>query len=505
MGATIRDPEVHGGYQKKWQIVNASFSRYDANTMKRAELFFTFILLPLDYLALVAAGFAAYASRFHPIFTSIRPVAFDLTLEAFATIIFSVAFVWLLIYALSGLYRTKRPRLWDELIQIVLANLAVMAIILGFLFFSRELFESRFILLASFVFVTLFVGVERLLVRLLQRSLLRASIGARHVAIIGKNKTADAIGKALRAQGSLGYVIIAQFESFNETARKKLLDLKRKGELDAMLLADPNVDRHVAQSLLAFTDTEQLDYFYAADLFLSATSRTEMHTYGGIPIVEVKKTPLEGWGAIYKRLFDIVIALILILITLPLQIIITVALFLEQPGRVLFSRLPNGTKVTRIGEGGRPFHYFKFRSMTKNAHAYRFDPEFVKKYGNQRAGTPLFKLKNDPRVTPVGRILRKFSLDELPEFYLVLIGRMSLVGPRPHLPEEVERYKPLDRKVLTLKPGITGMAQVSGRADLDFEEEVRLDTFYIENWSPGLDLRILLKTPLVVLGKKGAY
>lgn len=473
--------------------------------MKRAELFFTFILLPLDYLSLVAAGFAAYGSRFHPIFTSIRPVIFDLTIEKFTPIILSVAAGWLLLYALSGLYRTKRPRLWDEMMKILLANLAAMAIILGLLFFSRELFESRFIVLASLVLVMLFVCTERLLVRLLQRSLLRFGIGARHLAIIGKNKTADAISKALRARGSLGYVVIAQFEFFNETARKKLLELKRQGELDAMLLADSDVDRLVADELLAFTDTEQLGYFYAADLFLTAASRTEMHTYGGIPIVEVKKTPLEGWGAIYKRLFDIVVALILIVITLPLQIIIAAALFLEQPGRVLFSRLPDGKKVMRIGEGGRPFHYFKFRSMVKNAHAFRFDPAFVKKYGNLRNGTPLFKIKNDPRVTPIGKILRKLSLDELPEFYLVLLGRMSLVGPRPHLPEEVAHYKPLQKKVLALKPGVTGMAQVSGRADLDFDDEVRLDTLYIENWSPGMDLRILLKTPLVVLGKRGAY
>ncbi len=473
--------------------------------MKRAELFFTFVLLPLDYVALVAAGFAAYSARFYPIFTSIRPVIFDLTLQKFAPVVMSIAILWLLIYALSGLYRTKRPRLFDELVKTILANLAAMAIILGFLFFSRGLFESRFIVLASLFFVTLFVGIERLLIRLLQRSLLRAGIGARHIAIIGKNKTAESIRRALTDQPSLGYVVIAQFESFNVTAREKLLKFKQRGELDALLLADPEMGREVSQEILTFTDTEQLGYFYAADLFLAAVSHTQMHTYGGIPIVEVKKTPLDGWGAIYKRLFDIVISLILIIITLPLQLLIAVALFLEQPGRVLFSRLPNGAKVMRIGEGGRPFHYFKFRSMVKNAHAFRFDPAFVKKYGNIRNGTPLFKLKNDPRVTHVGKILRKLSLDELPEFYLVLLGRMSLVGPRPHLPEEVERYKPLQKKVLTLKPGITGMAQVSGRADLDFDDEVRLDTLYIENWSPAMDLRILLKTPLVVLGKKGAY
>ena len=137
--------------------------------------------------------------------------------------------------------------------------------------------------------------------------------------------------------------------------------------------------------------------------------------------------------------------------------------------------------------------------MIKDAHKYRFDPEFVKKYGNEREGTPLFKLKEDPRVTRVGCFIRKFSIDELPEFYLVFLGRMSLIGPRPHLPEEVAEYKPHQRRVLTIKPGITGLAQISGRADLDFEDEVRLDTYYIEHWSPWLDLTILFRTPFVVL------
>ena len=143
--------------------------------------------------------------------------------------------------------------------------------------------------------------------------------------------------------------------------------------------------------------------------------------------------------------------------------------------------------------------------MIKDAHKYRGDEEFLQKHTDMREESPLFKIERDPRVTTVGRFIRRFSLDELPEFYLVLMGRMSLVGPRPHLPEEVAEYKPEHRKVLMVKPGITGLAQISGRADLDFEEEVRLDTYYIEHWSPWMDLYILLKTPFVVLFGKGAY
>jgi lipopolysaccharide/colanic/teichoic acid biosynthesis glycosyltransferase len=158
----------------------------------------------------------------------------------------------------------------------------------------------------------------------------------------------------------------------------------------------------------------------------------------------------------------------------------------------------------RIGELGKPFRYFKFRSMIDKAHQYRFDEKFLKEHENIRAGTPMMKFKNDPRITKVGRLLRRFSIDELPELLNVFIGKMSLVGPRPHEVEEVEKYESYHRRVLSIKPGMTGMAQVAGRSDLDFNEEVRLDIWYMENWSMKLDLMILFKTPLAVLKKRKA-
>lgn len=473
--------------------------------MKRAELFFTSILVPLDFLAIVAAGFAAYSSRFHPLLTAVLPVNFNLTLNEFTPIALVGASVWILIFAAAGLYRTSRRRIWDELIHVVLACSAGVAAILGILFFSREFFDSRYIVLVGWGFAILFVCAERVLVRALQRSLLANGIGMHRVALIGKNKTADGLARAFATYRAMGFEVVAQFESFNTQTKTKLAALKAKNKLDELILIDPDLDKKTAQQILFFADTEQLTFKYAADLFSPGSTRTQMHMYVGVPVVEVKRTPLDGWGAIYKRWFDIIVSFLLILITLPIQLVIVIALFLEQPGRVLFSRLPDGKKTMRVGEGGRPFHYFKFRSMVRDAHKYRFDPEFIKKYGNMRDGSPLFKLKDDPRVTPVGKVLRKFSLDEIPEFYLVLLGRMSLVGPRPHLPEEVAKYQPWQKNVLMLKPGITGMAQVSGRADLNFDEEVQLDIYYIENWSPLLDLYILFKTPLIVFLRKGAY
>lgn len=152
-----------------------------------------------------------------------------------------------------------------------------------------------------------------------------------------------------------------------------------------------------------------------------------------------------------------------------------------------------------MGEHGRPFRYFKFRSMYHNVHSQRYT---ALAHLDTRKG-PLVKIKNDPRVTPVGRFIRTWSIDELPEFFLVFFGRMSLVGPRPHLPEEVANYEPHQRRVLAIKPGITGLAQISGRSDLSFDDEVNLDLWYIEHWSLWRDLWILFRTPMAILTHRG--
>lgn len=473
--------------------------------MKRVELLFTLLLIPFDFLALIAAGVGAFYLRYHPYFVTVRPVIFDLSIDEYISSIFPIIALWLLVFALAGLYSTRRQAISLELTRVALAASTAMAIVFAILFFSRVLFESRFIAVAAWLLAIFFICTGRLIIRALQRSLLKFGIGTHRVVIIGQTRSSRALIDFFAAKRRFGFTVVKQFSTFNEDIAQKIKILKRRGKIDEIILADANASRAMRTQLLAFTDTEQINFKYTADFFASAVGRSIIHTFAGVPVIEVQKTPLDGWGAIYKRIFDIVVSLIFIILTLPIQLVIVIALFIEQPGRVLFSHLPNGKKVMRVGQGGNLFHYFKFRSMVKDAHQLRFDPEFIEKYGNLREGTPLFKLKDDPRVTKVGRFLRKYSLDEIPEFYLVFFGRMSLVGPRPHLPEEVAQYKPEQKKVLTIKPGITGMAQISGRADLDFDEEVRLDIHYLEHWRPWQDLYILLKTPLVVLFRKGAY
>lgn len=473
--------------------------------MKRADLVFAAILVPLDYLALLAAATAAFSLRFAPFFVAYRPVTFNLSYSEYLTSVMPIAAIYILVFALSRLYSLRPYRIADEAVRVVVASSASIAVVLAIAFFSRELFDSRFIVLAAWALSILFLVSERVIIRLLQRTLRNLGIGVMRVAIIGKTKTANELLNYFTENPTLGYQPVFQTAHFGEETAKRLRGLKNDDRLDLILLANTDAERSEITAVKTFADVEHTAFFYAADLFPGSTLRPITHTFAGRPVIEVPKTPLDGWGAIYKRGFDIVISFLLILLTLPIQILVALALFIEQPGSVLFRKLPDGTKAMRVGQRGKPFVYFKFRSMVRDAHKYRFDPKFLKTHGNMREGTPLFKLENDPRVTRVGKFVRKYSLDELPEFYLVLFGRMSLVGPRPHLPEEVAQYKPGQRKVLTIKPGITGLSQISGRANLDFDDEVRLDMYYIENWSPWLDLIILLKTPLAVVFRKGAY
>ena len=460
--------------------------------MKRSELTFTLALVPIDFLSLIAAGIAAYFLRFHPYFTEIRPIIFKLTLDSFVTAIIPIAVLWILIFALSGLYSTQRKRIASELVRIALACSASMALVFALTFFSRVLFDSRFIAIAAWALTIIFVSLSRLIVRAFQKYLLKVGVGIHRVVFT----------ETFSSNKKLGYKVIDSFETFSDSTKQKIKKLNRANKIDEIILADPEASRKSTLEIIAFTDTEHLGFLYSADLFAAAVGRSVVHMYSGVPIIEVRKTPLDGWGAIYKRLFDIFASLILIIITSPIMLLTAIAIKLDSRGPILFSRLDNNKKSMRIGQNGKPFKYFKFRSMQTGTHSMRYK-ELTKQ--DTRKGTPLVKIKDDPRVTRVGSFIRKFSIDEIPEFFLVLSGKMSLVGPRPHLPEEVKKYKPEHKKVHTIKPGITGMAQISGRADLDFDEEIRLDTYYIEHWSPWFDLYILLKTPFVVIFRKGAY
>ena len=464
--------------------------------MKKSEIAISASLLPIDYLTVILAGLAAYFIRFWQPVQEIRPAIFELPFESYLSLLWVVALLWPLGFALAGLYSmrgTSRPI--DEIYKIVLGSSTAVAILMFIFFFSRNLFDSRFIIIAGWIFSTLFVIMTRGLIRFIQHRLYRYGLGVHRGVIIGKGPLANEAGENFKKNIKTGYKIVAKFFDFSQTVENQLYELIKKNKIDELLVADANISDEEVNRLNNFSYLNHLTLKFVAGIFDSPIINFEFNTVANLPIIEVKKTRLDGWGKVYKRTFDIFASFILIIILSPLMILMTLLIIIDSRGGVFFS-------YQRIGQGSQPFNYFKFRSMVKNAHQKRFDEDFLKSQENLRAGTPMIKFKDDPRITRVGKIIRRFSLDELPELFNVLIGKMSLVGPRPHEVEEVAKYNIRQKRVLTIKPGMTGMAQVAGRSDLDFNEEIRLDIWYMENWSPKLDWLILLKTPMAVLKKR---
>jgi exopolysaccharide biosynthesis polyprenyl glycosylphosphotransferase len=234
-------------------------------------------------------------------------------------------------------------------------------------------------------------------------------------------------------------------------------------------------------------------YRVAPDLYELSFDRVDVQQISGVPLIGLKEVSLRGWNLALKRTVDVGLVLLTAPLTLPLTLLLIGLIRLDSPGAALFRQV-------RVGKDGVPFACYKFRTMVRDAEQRKAELTRL-----NEADGPLFKIRHDPRVTRVGRFLRQSSLDELPQLWNVLRGEMSLVGPRPALPDEVACYEPWHRRRLEVTPGLTGLWQVLGRSNTTFDEMVRLDIYYAENWSVGMDLRLLLMTvPAVLLGR-GAY
>jgi len=465
--------------------------------MKKSELFFSFLLVPIDFLMVLGAGISAYYIRFAPLVTEIRPVIFDLDFFWYLKIVFLVAIAWIVIFALAGLYSIKEGtrKLSAEIYRVILACSTGFMMIIVVIFMGRELFDSRFILLVAFALSILYISLARAIIRIVQKALFKYNIGVHQVVLLGASQTADNLIKNFSRNKRSGYKVVKRYYDFSIDSSNSLLEFIKKNNVDEIIQADPNLSKAEILRLYDFADENHITFKYAADLLSTKVLKTDVVEVAGVPIVEVKKTPLDGWGRIVKRIFDIIASFFIIIVFGPVLLLTAALIKLDSYGPVFFSRKDDGTIVCRVGQSGKLFPYYKFRSMVPGTDIMRYN-ELSEQ--NLRDGGPMVKIKDDPRVTRIGKFIRRWSIDELPELFLVLKGDMSLVGPRPHLPEEVAKYERHHKKVLTIKPGITGMAQISGRSDLNFEDEVKLDTFYIENWSLWIDLTILLKTPLAV-------
>ncbi|MEN8252163.1 MAG: exopolysaccharide biosynthesis polyprenyl glycosylphosphotransferase, partial [Patescibacteria group bacterium] len=374
--------------------------------------------------------------------------------------------------------------------------MVLVLVMIGF-FLQREWFSSRFIIVAAWFIAIAGVSLGRVLMHSLQTFLLvKKGIGVHRVLLIGASEKVKYLCKVIRKQKRLGYVIVDHIDFINI---KKIKEIQKNVGIDEIIVHESAMPDDLLEKLHDFCTINNITYkFIPASL---QTTRFETMIFEGEPIIEILHTPLDGWGKILKRIVDIILSTVIIILISPILLIVAILVKIENP------KAPIVFKNARIGSKGKEFYVYKFRYMKwkwcttkKNPNyekALEYEKELIKN-NSVRVG-PIYKIENDPRKSWIGKLLEKFSIDEFPQFFNVWKGDMSLVGPRPHQEREVEKYLEYHRRLLTIKPGITGMAQTSGRSDLDFEDEYSLDVFYIENWSLFLDFKIIFKTPWAVL------
>lgn len=452
--------------------------------MKRSELFFTFILIPIDILMVFLAFILAYKFRIY--FEIVPAVYFQPLVDYMKFFIILIPF-WILIFALTGLYSaSERKTALGEFGKIFVGVSASIALVMAWIFLSRIFFFSRLIIAFTWGIAIITVTFGRYFIRFLQQFCYRWNIGMHQVIVLGSNGSAKTIAHEIKNNRKLGYrlIKIVGTEGIN-----KLDTIIKNNPCDEIILADNNLGEKEVSKVLEFCRLHNLSFKLLPNLFLVRSSHVDVLQLAGVPVMDFKRTSLDGWGKIIKRIFDLIVSLILILVLSPLMLLVTLMVKITSKGPILF-------RQERVGLE-RNFTFYKFRTMRENAEKQH--QQYIKQYGN------MFKLKNDPRLTIIGKFLRKTSLDELPQFFNVLRGEMSLIGPRPPMPEEVEKYSNWQKRRLGVKPGITGLWQVSGRSELSFDEWVKLDAYYIENWSLWLDFQIFLRTIWVVIKGIGAY
>ncbi len=479
--------------------------------MKRSELFLTALQLPIDFLMVVSAFLAAYYTRLN--LGEVNPAAYW-ALADYLVFMFTLLPFWLIVFALTGLYTTKKTgRSWLELANIFVGVAGGTILVVAWPFLTRQEFFSRLVVIYLFFYAALFVAIGRIIIHSIREHLFRQGIGVHRLLVIGLNSIGEHFAHEIQSNQNLGLDVIGFVQTTAGSRDMVRTELPMLGHLpqlenivkqfsiDDLLIADVDLSKGEVLDILEFAEDRKLGFRLAPSLLDVHGRNIAVDELAGIPILEYKQTPLDGWGMITKRLVDLVGSLIGIVIFGPLMLLTALAVKLSSRGPIIYNN-------ERVGDEGN-FTAYKFRSMKieyctgtdyAGATALKFEEQLIK-HQNSRSG-PIYKVKDDPRLTPIGGFIRKTSLDELPQLFNVLKGEMSLVGPRPHQPREVAKYQPHHRKLLHIKPGITGMAQISGRSDLDFEDEFRLDTYYIENWSLVLDLAILLKTPLSVLASR---
>ncbi len=444
----------------------------------------------------------------HGLLTSLLPSVFPSPLfpfERYLLLLGLILPVWGLLLFAAGFYRSHRTlplgeEIWSAM-KVAFGGTAVLTLIVYGL---RLDFVSRWFLVVLGVINFTILASEKVALRMLSRWVRSRGYNFRTVLLVGTGPKAAKLADFLEAHPHWGFRVLGYLDDDNggEIQRtNRWPSLGKITDLEAVLMREV-VDELIFviekgklgehEEALLVAERHGVRAHVSLDIYPHVLARPVLEELDGIPLLSFTTTPSNPLQLAVKRAIDLAISLTLFLLTLPIQLLAALAIKLSSPGPIFFRQV-------RCGLNGRHFTLLKFRTMKAGAEERLSEISHL----NEMSG-PVFKASRDPRLTSVGRILRKLSIDELPQLLNVIAGGMSLVGPRPPLPEEVSRYEPWQRRRLSMSPGITCLWQISGRNDLDFDRWMELDLKYIDTWSPMLDLKILLKTVPAVLSGRGA-
>ncbi|MDQ7842942.1 MAG: sugar transferase [Armatimonadota bacterium] len=453
----------------------------------------------LDAGMIVAAFSLAYLLRFR---WEIIPALDEPPAAPYFVVLTPLLPTWLLIFAAYGLYREQIQPFFDEALKVASAVAMGMMVLLAGSFFYRDFSYSRLWMLLAWALSTGLMLGARGTLRVGLRALRARGIDVRRVLIVGAGPEGVALARALRERPELGQQPVAFLD---DRARSEVAGLPVAGSPGEVLravrrfgahrvvIARPQEAREETMRVAALCQEAGVPFAIVPDLYTLAATGAAVEVVGRLPLLSLQGSPLGGWGKHLKDALDVVGALIGLVLTLPVFVLCALAVVVDSPGPVFY-------RQRRIGKGGVPFTAWKFRTMIRDAEAVLAQDERLRRQFERS-----FKLVDDPRVTRVGRFLRRTGLDELPQLLNVLRGEMSLVGPRPIVEEELAKYGPWERRLLCVKPGLTGLWQVLRHDEPDYAQRVRLDMYYIDHWSLGLDLQILFRTVPSVIAGRGAY
>ena len=455
--------------------------------MKRSELFFSFLHLPVDAAAIFFSFLLAYQLR---VKTDIIPAYTNVLLKDYLWSGVYLLPVWLVFFALAGLYNVSRQRnLPNKLYKIFISSSAAILLLIVYIFLGKVSFFSRLILVYTWALSIILVFFGRVIIDQIRTLLFRYDIGVRRTICIGANECTQKIISLSNQNVSLGMKVIGVLNGAKNHDDNGLKIIGEIGDLesiiksrqvDEVILTDMSIPESQINALVLVCADNNVDFKFIPNTFFMITSHVDIKELVGLPMMEIRSTPLDGWGRIAKRVFDIVISVMGLVVSLPFSIIAIIGTKLTSEGPIFYTH-------DRVGRDGKTFRLIKFRSMYKDAEK------------NGRFWTE----KNDNRITPFGRFLRKTNIDEIPQFANVLKGDMSFVGPRPEQPAFVEKFQkeiPEYFRRHRVKSGLTGWAQANGlKGDTSIQERVRYDIFYIENWSLWFDMKIILKTVVLII------